>query len=188
MRIFFYMKKTVDIHSKNQFFYQHGFLVHIPLSKDTLKCIEKLLNLLTNCIIIAIALWELTLKSRSHGAICSACNSIFLHVILRDCSYGAMGVDAICCVYILESHITIAQNLYETNSCATLHTQMNCTQSKSHCVDNVFNIHTIHFLHHNRKQKNAPCERALRVRSRWVITNAITNAIANSIRHRNRSM
>ena len=72
-----------------------------------------------------------------------------------------MGVDAICNVLILESHIAVAQNGYETHSCVTWHTNMYCTQSKSHCVNSVINIHTIHFLYRNGKQKNAPCERAL---------------------------
>ena len=65
-----------------------------------------------------------------------------------------MVVDAICYVFILESHIAIAQNGYGTYSCVTLCTQMHCMDRKSHHVNIIINTHTIHFLHRKRKEKN----------------------------------
>ena len=49
-------------------------------------------------------------KARSYGAFLCLRLRIYLHVIWWKFSHGAMGVDAICYVYILESHIAIAQN------------------------------------------------------------------------------
>ena len=58
-----------------------------------------------------------------------------------------MGLDAICNVLTLESHITIAQNRFGTNSYVTSHTSMHGTQSKSHLVNSVINDHTIQLLY-----------------------------------------
>ena len=57
-----------------------------------------------------------------------------------------MGLDGICNVLTLESHIAITQNRYGAHSCVTSHTSMHCTQSKSHCVNSVINNHAIQFL------------------------------------------
>ena len=51
------------------------------------------------------------------------------------------------CVQTLELHIASVQNRYGTHSCATSHTSMHCTLSKSYCVNSVINIHTIQFLY-----------------------------------------
>ena len=102
------------------------------------------------------------LKAHSHGTICSVCDNNYLHAILWNCSQGVMGVDVICNVFKLKWYITITQNDYGTHSSATLHTPLHCTQRKSHRVNIIINVHTIHFLHRKRKEtKNAPCERAL---------------------------
>ena len=87
------------------------------------------------------------LKVHSHGAICSACDNSFIHAFLWYCSHSAMGLDAICNVCTLESHIAITQNRHGTHSCVTLHTSMHHMQSKSHCVNSVINNHTIQFLY-----------------------------------------
>ena len=87
------------------------------------------------------------LKGCSYCSICSACDSCFIHAFLWNCSHGAMCLDAICSVLTLESHITITQNRYGTDSCMTSHTSMHHTQSKLHCVNSVINNHTIQFLY-----------------------------------------
>ena len=75
------------------------------------------------------------------------CNdSVFLHAIWWNCSHGAMGVDEICNVFILESHIAITQNGYGTHSCTTSHTNMDHTQSKLHHVNTSINLHAIHSM------------------------------------------
>ena len=100
------------------------------------------------------------LKASSHGTICSVCNSIFLHAILWNCSHSAIVVDAICNVFILESHITIAQNGYGTHSCAILHTQMYCSGT----IWTVPLTPTQPIFYHSRIHKKiAPCERAFRM-------------------------
>ena len=73
--------------------------------------------------------FETSFQVRSHGAICSACDSSFTHEFLWNCSHSAMGLDAICNVLTLELHIAIAQNGYEAHSCVTSHTSMHRTQS-----------------------------------------------------------
>ena len=92
------------------------------------------------------------LKARSHGAICSACDNVLLHAILGSCSHSVMGMDAIWNVFILESHITITQNGYRT-SCVTSHTPLHRMQRKSHHVNSIINVNTIHFLHRKCKEK-----------------------------------
>ena len=57
------------------------------------------------------------------------------------------GLDVICNVLTLKSHIAIAQNRYGTHSCVTSHTSMHRTQRKSHHVNSVINNHTIQFLY-----------------------------------------
>ena len=85
-------------------------------------------------------------KARSHGAIPCACDTSLHMRFLWKCSHCAMGLDAICNVLTLESHVTIAQNGCGTYSCATSHTHLNCTHMESHHVNSVINIHTFQFL------------------------------------------
>ena len=94
-------------------------------------------------------------KVRSHGAICSACNSSFIHVFLWNCSHDAMGLDVICNVLTLESHITITQNRYGNHSCVTSHTSMHHMQSKTHHVNSVINNHTIQFLYLKNRSRTS---------------------------------
>ena len=65
-----------------------------------------------------------------------------------------MSVDAICNVLALESHIAITQNGCGTYLCVTLHTPVHHTHMKLHHMNTLIDIHTIHFLHRSRKQKN----------------------------------
>ena len=58
-----------------------------------------------------------------------------------------MGVDAICYVYILELHITIAQNGHGTHSCVKY---------------NRFHFIKLHLNKSQSQQKSTPCERALK--------------------------
>ena len=90
--------------------------------------------------------WISRFKVRSHCAICSASKSSFIHAFLRNCSHHVMGLDAICNVLTLESHITIAWNRYRTHSRGTSHTGMHRMQSKLHHVNSVINNHAIQFL------------------------------------------
>ena len=89
---------------------------------------------------------EWTLKASSHGTILSECDCIFLHVKLFtqcECDFYR---------YILDSHITIAQNGHGTHSCLTSHTEMPRTQSKSHHVNTSLNLHTINRNHKQKKK------------------------------------
>ena len=79
------------------------------------------------------------------------------------CSHGAIGYECDLLCISIGMHITfteIARNRYGTHSCATSHIPLHHMQSKSHHVNSIINIHTIHFLHRKRTQKNALCERA----------------------------
>ena len=59
-----------------------------------------------------------------------------------------------CVCTVIELHITIAQNGYETHLHVMSHTSMYHTQSTSHDMNSLIDIHTTQFLHHKRTEKN----------------------------------
>ena len=88
-----------------------------------------------------------TLKVRSHGTICSAWDSSFIHVFLWNCSHGAMGLDAICNVLTLALHIAIIHVQHQTQvyiACRANHTMwtvsLTTTQS-NFCVLKIWVAH-----------------------------------------------
>ena len=81
----------------------------------------------------------------------------FIHAFLWNCSHDVMGLDAICNVLTLESHIAITQNRY-----GTIHVGQVCiTRRASHCVNSVINNHTIQLLYLKNRSRKSHSERVL---------------------------
>ena len=96
------------------------------------------------------------LKTRSHSSILSEWDSVFKKYFSVQfsmvCSHGAIGYECDLLCISFGMHIAFTQNRYGTHSCVTSHIPLHCTQSKSHHVNSIINVHTIHFQHRKSKQ------------------------------------
>ena len=132
------------------------------------KTIDFLLCSDLHICIAGIVVTSWSVKARSHGVICSVCDSSFLHAILWNCSHSAMSVDVICYVYVNWGAYCIPWN--HTLQLHGMGIQPNCVWCRTHqCIARIGN-HTIwtpsltpaQSIFHiaNAKKKIAPCERA----------------------------